>query len=233
MRSYLEVYPRGWAMLATNSLETPVLGLVARRDGERLRPEDVRQRLASAKFPRPLEQFGLSDDLALLGSFIAGPESLAEFAGDAPLNTDDHPVVTYLAPRITYAPDSLPRDRLLELLDQVRNEPDNLLVTGDTEWQRRLVAYWQARDRLSGARPRRAAHARMFARCWRRCAIRCCPCCTSARTFARPTIHCYAWPTDSRLHDSGAARELLTQLVREQPARPEAAEALRALATLP
>ena len=33
--------------------------------------------------------------------------------------------------------------------------------------------------------------------------------------------------------DSGAARELLTQLVREQPARPEAAEALRALATLP
>ena len=40
--------------------------------------------------------------------------------------------MTYLAPRITYAPDSLPRDRLLELLEQVRNEPDNLLMTGDS-----------------------------------------------------------------------------------------------------
>ena len=82
VRSYLEVYPRGWAMLATNSLETPVLGLVARRDGERCDLEDVRQRLAAAKFPLPLEQFGIDDDLALLGSFIAGPESLAEFAGE-------------------------------------------------------------------------------------------------------------------------------------------------------
>jgi len=33
--------------------------------------------------------------------------------------------------------------------------------------------------------------------------------------------------------DSGAARELLAQLVREQPARPEASEALRALNASP
>ena len=33
---------------------------------------------------------------------------LQRFAGDAAANTDDHPVVAYRAPRITYAPDSQP-----------------------------------------------------------------------------------------------------------------------------
>ena len=52
------------------------------------------------------------DDFALLGGFVAGPQALRRFAGSAPLNTDDRPVVVYSAPRITYAPDSMPRDRL-------------------------------------------------------------------------------------------------------------------------
>ena len=32
VQSFLAVYPQGWALLASNSLETPVLGLVARGD---------------------------------------------------------------------------------------------------------------------------------------------------------------------------------------------------------
>ncbi len=35
--------------------------------------------------------------MALLGSVIAGPQALARFAGRAPLNTDDRPVVSYRA----------------------------------------------------------------------------------------------------------------------------------------
>jgi spermidine synthase len=65
----------------------------------------VRERLAgigdAAQGPAA---FGIADDLALLGSFIAGPRASRDFAGTAPLNTDDHPVVAYRAPRITYAP---------------------------------------------------------------------------------------------------------------------------------
>ena len=55
----------------------------------------------------------------MLGSFVAGPEALRRFAGDAAANTDDRPVVAYRAPRITYAPESLPRDRLLALLQEL------------------------------------------------------------------------------------------------------------------
>ena len=47
VRSFITVYPEGWAMLATNSLDTPVLGLVARRDGGPLRAG------AAARTPGP------------------------------------------------------------------------------------------------------------------------------------------------------------------------------------
>ncbi len=106
--TYLSEFPQGSALLATNSLDTPVLGLVAHRDGKPLDLATLRATLhARASAAQPVD---LGDDLALLGNFVAGPRSLAEFAARAPLNTDDHPVVAYLAPRITYRPDSTPRE---------------------------------------------------------------------------------------------------------------------------
>src|SRR5262245_161960 len=117
VRAFIQVHPDGRAMLATNSLDTPVVGLVARA-GDRFEPGRVRSR----------PELGIDDELALYGSFIAGAQALARFAGDAPLNTDDHPVVAYRAPRATYAPDSLPRDRLIALLSALEITPDELVV---------------------------------------------------------------------------------------------------------
>jgi spermidine synthase len=149
VRTFLAVYPHGWALLATNSLETPVVGLLARRGQDDFDVLQVRGRLASVRMPRAPTEFGIPDDLALLGNFIAGPSALARFAGDAPLNTDDRPVVVYRAPRITYAPRELPRDRLLTLLQEVQIDPGELL-TNDAVGQMgpRLSAYWQARNRF-------------------------------------------------------------------------------------
>jgi spermidine synthase len=228
VRSYLRVYPHGWAMLATNSLETPVLGLVALRDGERIDVEGVRRRLATMDMPRPLADFGISDDLALLGSFIAGPDSLAKFAENAPLNTDDHPVVTYLAPRITYAPTSAPRDRLFELLADVSIEPSQLLASSDTQWTRRLAAYWQARDRYlefgRNVKPTYDARAMLAqVRDPLLSVLRISP---DFRPAYDPLLRMAYGIAPS---DSAAARSLLTLLKEEQPARPEAAEALRTL----
>jgi spermidine synthase len=152
VRSFIDVFPDGWAMLATNSLETPVLGLVARADGGRFDVDRIRTRLAGVSLPQGPAQFGINDELALLGGFVAGPRALARFSGGAPLNTDDHPVVAYMAPRITYVPDSRPRDRLLAFLEEVEIAPDEL-AAGDagTEFDARLAAYWSARDRFIAA----------------------------------------------------------------------------------
>jgi len=146
VRSFLAASPNAWAMLATNSLDTPVLGLVMREGDARFAAVDVRARIARPSLPQPLADFGLADEFALLGSFVAGPASLARFAGEAPLNTDDRPVVAYRAPRVTYAPDSRARDRLLALIDELRIEPAEL-VDADAATAQRLAAYGRARQR--------------------------------------------------------------------------------------
>ena len=148
VRSYTTVYPGAFAVLATNSLDTPVLGLVGRVDSSRLSLADVRQRLSRARLERSAAEFGLGDEWAVLGSVVAGPKSLAAWSASAPLNTDDHPVVAYLAPRITYAPDSLPRERLFKLLAELSTGPAERLVDAEPASLQRLAAYWMARNRF-------------------------------------------------------------------------------------
>lgn len=151
--SFLAVHPNSWAMLATNSLETPVIGLVAFRDGGRIDPARLKERLARAGLREGVSRLGVTDDLSLLGGFFAGPEALVRFAADAPRNTDDHPVVAYRAPRITYAPDASPAERLLTLIGAVRIATTELLddSTGsaaDAALAARLERYWEARNRF-------------------------------------------------------------------------------------
>jgi spermidine synthase len=67
-------------------------------------------------------------------------------------------VVAYLAPQVTYAPESRPRDRLIELLHQIAISPGELIEPAlDTAWAHRLASYWVARNRFIEAG--RAVHA--------------------------------------------------------------------------
>jgi spermidine synthase len=152
VRSFLAVYPDATAMLATNSLITPAIGLVGRRDAAGFKPADVRNRIANAGLPHAPAEFGLPDEFAVLGSFTAGAQSLTRFAGDAALNTDDHPVVAYRAPRITYVADSSPADRLLAFSQAVTIAPTDVLDSStDPGFAARIAAYWRARDRYLAA----------------------------------------------------------------------------------
>ena len=148
VQSFLVAYPDGWALIASNSLETPVLGLVGRRDTKRFDVAAIRDRLARVALPERVAGIGFEDAFAVLGSFIAGPESLRRFAGNAPSNTDDRPIVAYRAPRLTYAPDSSPRDRFIALLRELSLEPDQLIFPTPDTFGQRLAAYWVARNRF-------------------------------------------------------------------------------------
>lgn len=134
--SFQVAFPDGAALLASNSLDTPVLGLVGAAGPTRFAPHAL---------PALAQAFGVVDSYALLGSFIADAHALQRFAGTAPLNTDDRPWVAYRAPRVTYAPDSTPRERLLTLLGELSLHPDTLLATPDAALAERLTAYAQAR----------------------------------------------------------------------------------------
>lgn len=229
VRSFLAVYPQGWAMLATNSLETPVIGLVARDGAERFDVAQVRARLSGAGLPRHPGEFGLPDDFAVLGSFVAGPGALARFARNAPYNTDDHPVVAYRAPRITYAPDSLPRDRLISLLREVEIWPDELLTTqSDPAWSAKLAAYWTARNRFieAGRDIQPTSDPRRMLAQVRDPLLSVLRISPEFRPAYDPLLRMAAVLARS---DAPAARALLTELRLVQPARPEAALALREL----
>ncbi len=229
VRAFLTAYPRGWAMLATNSLDTPVVGLLGRKDGDPFDDARVRERLAGVGLERALAQFGVPDDLALLGQFIAGPRALARFAGDAPLNTDNHPVVSYRAPRITYVPDSQPRDRLIDLLHELTIGPDELLAAHrDATLDGRLAAYWKARDRFIevGRHVQPTADARRMLAQVREPLLTVLHISPEFRPAYDPLLRMAIALGEI---DAPAARELLAELQQAQPLRPEALQALREL----
>jgi spermidine synthase len=148
-KSFLSVYPQASALIASNSLETPVIGLIGQRDVVRIDVDAVRAHLARVTTINGLTDIGIEDEFALLGSFIAGPAALDRFAGDADINTDDRPIVAYRAPRITYAPDSRPRDRLIALLQASFVRPEDIVSPlTDNASQSRLAAYWLARNQF-------------------------------------------------------------------------------------
>ena len=221
VRSFLATYPEGWAMLATNSLDTPIVGLVALRGADRFDAGRVRQH----------REFGIEDELALLGTFIAGPRALARFAGAAALNTDDRPIVSYRAPRATYAPESLPRDRLIALLSELRIAPEELVSTStDAAWRARLAAYWSARNRYleAGREVRPTADVRRMLSQVREPLLSVLRISPDFRPAYDPLLRMAS--ALARV-DAAEARVLLSELRDAQPERPEATQALRELSS--
>ncbi|MEJ1960610.1 MAG: hypothetical protein WDO56_03290 [Gammaproteobacteria bacterium] len=189
--------------------------------------------MTNVMLPEMLSNVGIEDELALLGGFVAGSESLQRFAGDAPANTDDFPVVAYGAPRITYAPDSLPRDRLFALLRELSIEPRELVFSapGDA-LPARLAAYWQARNRfIESGQSVRPSHDvdEMLAQVREPLlsVLRISP---DFRPAYDPLVRMAVALSES---DTSRARALLLELSQAQPARAEAKQALAAIDSSP
>ena len=158
-----------------------------------------------------------------------GPRSLTRFAAQAPLNTDNRPVVAYRAPRITYAPDSRPRDRLIALLRELEINPDELLTAGtDAAWLSRLAAYWAARDQFIevGRDVQPNSDVRQMLARVREPLLSVLHVSPDFRPAYDPLLRMAVALAQV---DVVAARELLTDLHNAQPSRPEAARALHEL----
>jgi spermidine synthase len=145
--AFLRVYPNAVAVIANNSLDTPVVGLISRPGQAAWQIETVRSRLSGLlpSVAKALRQAKLDDEFAVLGSVVAGPQVLQEFSRGAALNTDDLPVVTHRAPWVSYSPQETPRNRLASLMQQVAPRATDVLGAGQDKDAMRLEAYWQAR----------------------------------------------------------------------------------------
>lgn len=226
VRSFLAVYPQGSAVIASNSLETPVLGLLGKRDGRRFDAAALQARLSRVALPERVTGIGFEDEYAVLGSFVAGPSALRRLAEGAPANTDDHPVVAYRAPSLTYAPDSTPGDRLIALLHELSIQPAELLAPApDDAWPRRMAAYWAARNRFveSGRDVHPAARVEDMLAQVREPLLGVLRISPDFRPAYDPLLGMAKALAES---DAAAARALLSELAQIQPARAEAALAL-------
>lgn len=147
--AFVKVYPNALAVLANNSLDTPVVGLISRPEQTTWQVETVRSRMTemSPFMSKVLKRAKLDDEFAVLGSIIAGPQALKGFARDATLNTDDRPVVTHKAPWVSYAPQEAPRKRLAMLMQQLAPHANDVMGLDQGTDAVRLEAYWAAREK--------------------------------------------------------------------------------------
>ena len=229
VRSFLTANPDGYAILASNSLVTPTIGLVAHPGATGFDPAAVRASLNAMGSAQRRAAFGVEDEFAVLGAFIGGPRSLERWADPAPLNTDDHPVVAYGAPRVTYAPDSTPAGRLAALLGELSVQPAEMLAgaAGD-DVAARLGAYFAARRRFIelGTTIRPTADPSAMLDQLQGPLLQVLRISSDFRPAYDPLLHLGAAIATS---DPGRARALFEELARTAPRRPEAGEALRAL----
>ncbi|MFO1460751.1 MAG: spermidine synthase [Verrucomicrobiota bacterium] len=149
VRTFLQVFPDADAFLLRFNADTPVLGLVGSTGSLKFDPATYLRRQGTAGVRESLRPLGLTDPLAFLGLWFAGPEWLRDLAGDAPLNIDDAPVVLFRAPRTLAGPPPPGHALLAQLLERPRpGGSARFAVSGiDPQWLVRLDAYERARDR--------------------------------------------------------------------------------------
>jgi len=117
IRTYLDVFPHAQAFLMNFKIQLPGLALVAGVSPRRYPPDWYDRRVRDEPLRKHLTSLGIRDAYTLLGLYAASPKQLRDFAGTGPINTDNHPLVTFNAPRFTWKRGATSYGRLISLLD--------------------------------------------------------------------------------------------------------------------
>ena len=140
-RTYLDVFPDGQLVLASDMLRFPALGLITGLDTANIGPGYLKARVPEPALRAVLQRDRLTNELQLLSTVLLDTEALTELAGDGPLNTDDLPLLSYHAPRFSYDRGSKPYGRLLAILDQ--SEPSALRMTDRRAQSASFLVRWR------------------------------------------------------------------------------------------
>ncbi len=149
-RTFLDVFPDARLAMGNTNLGTPLLVLFGTRSGAIPSLAALSRRQMDDRLLGEINAIGLDTPFALFGGFLAGPEELARFAGEGPLNTDDHPHVVFTAPRTVYRPLPPAQERLVALTKAFSPKAGDAVdlagLPNAPEFAARLERYWQARN---------------------------------------------------------------------------------------
>ncbi len=145
VRTFVHVFPHARLYLGHYSVHQPILCLEGTLQA-RTYPQDwLRDRVNDRGLQNELVGLRLNSDFALLGGYLASKPELEHFAGMGPLNTDDHPLVTYQAPMLAYTDNEPPIVRLEKI---IRSFADTRATVVEANVESRMEQYWRARDRF-------------------------------------------------------------------------------------
>ena len=96
-RTLLEVFPQVTVWRGDWKVNSPTLALVAVLDPAPLDPEAVKRRIATTSDPALLGSLG-PGVTRLLWGYCGNLSAARQLVSDAPINSDDHPLIEYLAP---------------------------------------------------------------------------------------------------------------------------------------
>jgi spermidine synthase len=150
IKSFLEAFPESQAYLAHYSVKQPIIGLVGSLERHRYPERWFRNKMRDKVIREKVAPLKYDSFYSLFGTFLAGKKQLEAFAADSTLNTDQHPVVLFKAPHFVYGEPEPPQERLLTLLAELSPaDPQDVLAEygSEEDWApERLSAYWQARN---------------------------------------------------------------------------------------
>jgi spermidine synthase len=222
VRTFLEVFPNAQAWLLQLDVDTPVLGLVDSLEPRKYDADWIERRLTSPALEIELKKLALTDSVRFFGHFVAGSETLRKFSGDARLNTDDQPRVTFDAPRFVYQHAATSYGRLMKLLELGVGDPQQTLGLGSdaTAFADRVTRYWRARDEyLRGLiADTEGEHTRAIDNFVESARL--------SEDFTLGYAQCLTLASLEAKSNPTEAKALLRRLVEAQPSRPVAAELL-------
>jgi spermidine synthase len=226
-RTFLEVFPHTRAFVLRFNIETPVLGLIGHLEPTLYSVDWFAKRVVEEELRKELKALSLVDAFQLFGCLAANPKALHEFSRSAALNTDDHPIVIFGAPRFSYQRNETAYGRLFTLLDLQAADPSDL-IRGGTDSRseifiRELSGFIAARDLYlrgllleSQGRMNEAVNAYLES-------VRKSP------QFSMAYAHCLTLAVQQAKTNPPAARRLLEDLTKAQPDRPVARDLLKKL----
>jgi spermidine synthase len=227
-RTFVHVFPHTSAYLAHFNVESPVLGLVGSRQPLAHTShwyEDSRR--SGAFWEGAIAPLALAREIDLFGCVVADDVWLRRWVDGAPLNTDDHPLLVFTAPRFLYDPAQSRHAVLQHLLSAWAPSHETLrgaLPRDDGPFAERVVRYANARTlylrgelaRYGAEHPRESLELLLDA-------------VQASPEFRTAYVKAMQIAVELRGSDPATSLDILQKLTAVAPWDPSAAEALRQL----
>jgi len=150
VQTFVATFSESSAFLLHFNVDIPVLGLVGAAEPLRRSADWLERRSGAPEFQQRMKAAGFDRTINLLGCLAAGPDALRAFAAQAPVATDNLPLVSFTAPRVAARPGLTGGALLLRFLERCRAAPKDILEQSSSEALRSFEAhlgdYFAARD---------------------------------------------------------------------------------------